>query len=223
MTPNYAGAVDVASCSGISGWVADRNRLGTPITVSLWDGATQIASATANGSRSDVGSFLGDNGLHGFALQLPSSYANGLSHTLQAHYESSATQVGPSATLTCGSLATNPNYTGFVDALTCSSILGWAADRNNLNTAINVSLYDGSTLLQTIAANGSRPDVGAALGDNGVHGYSIATPAALKNGLAHTVTVRAGSSSSALVGPQSLTCPGGIGKHEICCSYKEID
>jgi len=52
---SYAGYVDTASCTGVSGWVADRNRPNTPITVSLWDGSAQIASTTAPSPRSDVG------------------------------------------------------------------------------------------------------------------------------------------------------------------------
>src|SRR5262249_35929341 len=75
-----------------------------------------------------------------------------------------------------------PNYVGFIDQADCSALRGWAADRNRLNTSINVQVYDGSTLIATVMANGSRPDVGAALGDNGMHGFSIATPASLKNG-----------------------------------------
>ena len=202
---NYAGWVDGASCNGITGWAADRNRLNQAITVSLWDGSTQVGSATANGSRTDVGAVIGDNGLHGFTLPIPAAYANGVSHSLQVHFETSASQLGSTATLTCGSAATN--YAGYVDTLTCSSIAGWAADRNALNTTVNVNIYDGSTLLLTMAATGSRADVGAAIGDNGLHGFSVTTPTSLRDGKAHAITVRPGSSSAALSGQQqALTC-----------------
>src|SRR5262249_60782634 len=76
---------------------------------------------------------------------------------------------------------------GFVDGADCNTLRGWAADRNRLNTSINVQIYDGSTLISTVLANNSRPDVGAAIGDNGMHGFSIATPASLKNAISHTV------------------------------------
>ena len=65
---NYVGYADAVSCSGISGWAADRNRLNTSITVTLWDGGTQLASTTANGLRTDIGTYLGDNGLHAFSF-----------------------------------------------------------------------------------------------------------------------------------------------------------
>ena len=203
--PNYAGYVDTASCSGITGWAADKNRLNAPILVSLWDGSTPIASMIANGVRSDVGASVGDNGAHGFSLAVPAAYANGVSHSLQVRYETSASQLpGSPATLTCGSTG---NYTGSVDVLSCSSISGWAADRNSLNSSINVNVYDGSTLLLTLPANGSRSDVGAYLGDNGLHAFGGAIPASIKDGKAHTITVRPGNSTSPLYGQQSLTCP----------------
>ena len=202
---NYAGYVDAASCSGITGWAADKNRLNVPLIVSLWSNGTQIASTTAGGARADVGALLGDNGLHGFSLSIPPSYATGTSRAFEVHYESSATQLpGASTTLTCGT--GTPNYTGSVDVLSCSSISGWAADRNALNTSINVNIYDGSTLLTSAIASGARSDVGAYLGDAGLHGFGVQTPASLRDGTAHTITVRPGNSSSPLYGPQSLTC-----------------
>jgi hypothetical protein len=44
-------------------------------------------------------------------------------------------------------------------------ISGWAVDRNSLNNTIDVSVYDGATLLTTVPATGSRPDVGTYLGE----------------------------------------------------------
>ena len=203
---NYAGYVDGASCSGINGWAADRNRANQPITVSLWDGAAQIASTTANGPRPDVGSVIGDNGLHGYGLQLPAAYADGASHSLQIRFETSAVQLtGSPRTLTCGS--SPANYAGYVDNLGCSTISGWVADRNRLNSSLSVDIYDGATLVTTTPAGGSRSDVGAALGDNGLHGFGLAIPASLKDSKTHTITVHPAGSSAVLAGPQSLTCP----------------
>jgi hypothetical protein len=152
-----------------------------------------------------VGGVLGDNGLHGFSIPIPPAYANRVSRALQIRYEKSATQLpGSPATLRCVGAGT-PNYTGWVDTVSCSSISGWAADRNSLNTSINVSVYDGATLLQTVTASGSRGDVGGVLGDNGLHAFGFATPAGLKDGRAHTIAVRPGNSSTPLPGAQSLT------------------
>ena len=112
--------------------------------------------------------------------------------------------------------AQNPNYAGFFDVGDCNVIAGWAADTNRLNTSINVSIYDGSTLLTTVLANGARPDVGSAIGDNGVHGFSIPFPSALKNGQSHAIGVRFESTSTELsnsprtigpCGPTGFTIP----------------
>jgi len=100
-----------------------------------------------------------------------------------------------------------PNYVGFVDHIGCDTIVGWAADRNRLNASINVEFYDGSTLITTVLANLSRPDVGQFLGDNGLHGFNITTPASLQDGLAHAVHVKFETSNTELSNsPASLTC-----------------
>ena len=209
--PNYAGYVDNATCSGINGWAADKSRLNQPITVTLWDGATQIASTTANGSRGDVGGVLGDNGLHGFALLIPAGYANGVSHNLQVHYETSPTPLpGATVTLTCG--GTQANYAGWVDSASCSGINGWAADKARLNQPITVSLWDGATQIASTTANASRADVGGVLGDNGLHGYSMPIPAGYSNGVSHTLQIRYETSATQLPrSPAMLTCGGSAG------------
>ena len=69
-----------------------------------------------------------------------------------------------------------PDYIGYVDTAHAYGICGWAADRNRLNTSINVSLYDNDTPIATVLANLNRLDVGAYLGDNGLHGFTIPIP-----------------------------------------------
>ncbi len=56
----------------------------------------------------------------------------------------------PRFSLVAANLA-DPNYEGFFDVGDCNVIDGWAADRNRLNTPINVSIYAGSTLLTTVS------------------------------------------------------------------------
>ena len=87
------GSIDSATCVGITGWAADQSNPGTAITVSLWYGSTQIASVTANGFRPDIGALLGDNGLHGFTLQVPAAYLNGVANSYTVHFGTSSTAV----------------------------------------------------------------------------------------------------------------------------------
>jgi subtilisin family serine protease len=100
-----------------------------------------------------------------------------------------------------------PQYEGFVDFASCDSIVGWAADRTQLNSSIFVSIYDGSTLVTTVTANTLRSDVGSYLGDNGLHGFAIPTPARFKDGQTHTLRVRFEDSTVNLTNsPQTLSC-----------------
>ncbi|MGH9765099.1 MAG: hypothetical protein ACREAC_30050, partial [Blastocatellia bacterium] len=205
--PNYAGSVDHAACDTIGGWVADRNRLNTSINVEIYDGTTLISTVLASNSRPDVGTFLGDNGLHGFSIPTPASLKTGANHTVHLKFEATTTEVpGSPVTINCASSG-SPNYTGFVDHIGCDNIRGWAADRNRLNTSINVEIYDGTSLISTVLASTSRPDVGSFLGDNGLHGFSIPTPASLQNGVTHSVHVKFEASTTELTSsPASLTC-----------------
>jgi hypothetical protein len=209
VTPNFTGWVDSSSCTVISGWAADRNRLNQSIAVDLVEGSSVLASVLANGYRPDVGGALGDNGLHAFALTVPQTLKDGAVHNIQMRYGGSTTAIPNSPqTLQCASTGgPPPNFAGYVDQVGCSVISGWAADRNRPNTPIELQIYDGATLLGTVTANQSRPDVGGVLGDNGLHGFTFATPPSVKNGQPHTITVKPVGSSTALAGPQSVTCP----------------
>jgi subtilisin family serine protease len=107
VTPAYQGFVDYASCDSIVGWAADRNQLNGSITVSIYDGSTFVTNVVANTLRSDVGSYLGDNGLHGFAIPTPSQFKNGQTHTLKVRFESTTADLTNSPqTLTCGTQTT---------------------------------------------------------------------------------------------------------------------
>ena len=101
-----------------------------------------------------------------------------------------------------------PVYEGFIDHVSCDSITGWAADRNRLNTSINVKIYDGATLVTTVLANTLRSDVGNYLGDNGRHGFAIKLPSRFKDGQQHILRVRFEDSTTANLtnSPQTMTC-----------------
>jgi hypothetical protein len=204
--PNYVGYVDHSGCDFITGWAADRNRPNTSIDVEIYDGTTLLTTVAATNSRPDVGAFLGDNGLHGFSVATPAALKDGNPHTLHLKFETSTTDLSNSpASIACSTT----NYAGYVDVIDCSTIQGWAADRNRLNTSINAEIYDGGTLLTTVSASNSRPDVGAFLGDNGLHGFSITAPAALKDGNPHTVHVKFEAGTTDLSNsPANMICTG---------------
>ncbi|HKV42784.1 MAG TPA: hypothetical protein VJX67_26535 [Blastocatellia bacterium] len=205
--PNYIGFLDHAGCDAIYGWVADRNRLNTPITASIYNGSTLITTVQANIFRPGVDAFLGDNGMHGFNIPTPLALKTGSTLSVHVQFEAGSTDLsGSPVSLTCSLSA--PSYVGFLDHAGCDNIAGWAADQNRLNTSINVQIYDGSTLIATVQGNLFRTGVDTLLGDNGLHGFSIPTPAALKNSQAHSVHVKFEASTTELTNsPASLTCP----------------
>jgi hypothetical protein len=104
-----------------------------------------------------------------------------------------------------------PIYEGWIDGADCNSIWGWAWNKNQPNTSINVDIYDGSTKLTTVAANVFRQDLVNAAKGNGYHGFSYATPSSLKNGSSHSIYVKYAGTSTNLSGtPKSITCSGSI-------------
>lgn len=104
-----------------------------------------------------------------------------------------------------------PIYEGWIDGADCNSIRGWAWNKNQPNTSINVDIYDGSTKLTTVAVNVFRQDLVNAGKGNGYHGFSYATPSGLKNGGAHSVSVKyAGTSTNLSGSPKTLTCSNSV-------------
>src|SRR5260370_37503600 len=72
--PQYAGWLDAADCNTIRGWIADRNRLNISLTVSIYDGATLLASGVpADQFYQGVADYLHDNGMHGFTYAVPAN------------------------------------------------------------------------------------------------------------------------------------------------------
>ena len=99
------------------------------------------------------------------------------------------------------------SYAGYLDSGNCQGLSGWAADRTRLNQPIAVSIFDGATLLGSVTASQSRPDVGAYLGDNGLHGFSFSLPASIRTGGTHTFHARFENSSAEMAGsPVTVTC-----------------
>ena len=199
------GSFDMAACTVIAGWAADRNALNQSITVDVYDGVTLIASGVpANLFRPDVGSYLGDNGLHGFSIATPASLTDGKTHSLTVRFGGTATTLTNAPQLLSCSTA---QYTGSFDMGDCNILAGWAADLNRLNQSVTVDIYDGATLITSLVANVFRPDVGSYLGDNGLHGFVLATPASLKTNSAHSVSVKFGGTTTLVSNsPRSLTC-----------------
>lgn len=86
----------------------------------------------------------------------------------------------------------NPDPKGMFDTIDCNLIRGWAFDDSVPTKAIDIHIYIDNNPPIGLTANASRPDVGSAYpGRGNNHGYSLSTPASLKDGKPHTVKIYA--------------------------------
>lgn len=100
------------------------------------------------------------------------------------------------------------DYEGYVDAVTCEVVSGWAWNRANPSARVDVALtVDGLPAGSVQAANPREDLVKAGYGD-GRYGFSMRAPGALRGGAAHTVSASFGSEGKPLTGsPRTITCP----------------
>lgn len=187
--PTYQGNFDSTNCQPITGWAWDASQPNTPISVDIYyDLGGLIATVRANQFRQDLLNAGIGNGQHGFTFTPPAALRSG-THQVTIKYSGLNQQLTNSPrSITC--TYSPPAYEGYVEAADCNTISGWAADRNKLNTPIMVSIYsEEGTLIEHVVASDLRSNVGAYLGDNGKHGFTIQTPPCFKDGAEHTVWV----------------------------------
>ncbi len=110
---------------------------------------------------------------------------------------------------------------GHFDGANCNSLSGWAWDGSQPNTPVVVEIYNGNTLVQgNILANNFRQDLLDAYIGNGVHGFNIPLPAALKDGGSHWISVRiAGCSTNLNNSPKNIS--GCTGSSAVIAPYGE--
>ena len=82
-------------------------------------------------------------------------------------------------------------YEGYHENVDCNYISGWVWDSNNSNARVNVSVFDNTTgtLIGSGVADLYRQDLFTAGKGDGIHGFGIATPTAIKDGQTHSVRV----------------------------------
>ncbi len=96
---------------------------------------------------------------------------------------------------------------GSFDSADCNTISGWAWDPQQPNAPVSVNIYADNSLVGSVSANQFRQDLLDAGIGNGVHGFSFATPANLKDGLPHQIRVLIVSTMSDINGsPKTITC-----------------
>ncbi|RJO61578.1 hypothetical protein C4544_02490 [candidate division WS5 bacterium] len=110
---------------------------------------------------------------------------------------------------------------GNFEGASCTSISGWALDMTDEEYQTKIHIYEGTSSAvdwtrpvtndSSLDANLSRPDVAAAFDiTNENHGFSLVTPASLKDGKDHWIWTYAftkGGSPYSLGAPKMINCP----------------
>jgi membrane protein involved in D-alanine export len=80
-----------------------------------------------------------------------------------------------------------PEYEGSQDQTDGEEISGWVWDRTRPDEPLRVDLYDGESVLATVLADQSRPDLIRSGKGNAKHSFVYVVPARLKDGLPHAI------------------------------------
>ncbi len=207
VAPAYQGYHDGAGCNTISGWAWNINDPDNPINVDIYDGGALLATVPAVQFRPDLVAAGIGNGFHGFALTLPLSLKDGQFHSIRVKFPGTNTDLG-NTPRTIGCNGASPVLQGYHDAADCNVLSGWAWDRNDPDSPINVAIFSDGHLISTVLAIQFRQDLANAGIGNGYHAFSFNTPAALKDGQPHSILVRfSGSVTSLSNSPRTITCP----------------
>jgi len=204
----------------LKGWAADQ---ANPSASSYADayvtapnGTTTGYRMTANTSRPDVQSATGLGFTHGFDYQVPVSAPGSYKVCTYAIGQNANTPLGCRTV----NVEANPSPIGSYDTLTMTQstnsaalqVTGWALDPTQPATSIPVNAYisakDGTAVASpapvNVTANLKRPDVNAALGTVGDHGFQAALP--ISSTGTYSVCVQAVGVAPVSNGPTMLSC-----------------
>ena len=159
--PKQTGWLDVADCSGISGWAWDSTQTSSRLQIDLYDGSIHgqpFATVTAANYRRDLQQVGIGDGAYGFYLTTPASLKDGRTHAIVAAISGTDTaiQIGVN-TLSCPADATGYRYY-LSDKLSTISTDNWAIKGDAASAS-------GSTLISRLAVpdGSSEYEVRAAL------------------------------------------------------------
>ncbi|MFC5409954.1 PQQ-dependent sugar dehydrogenase [Larkinella bovis] len=102
VTGNFEGYLSVVNCDEMRGWVWDRDKPNTPLTVEFFAGTVSIGTVEAKNYRQDLKDAKKGNGEHGYVFSTPSLVRNNVSHQISAKVRNSTyTLKGSAISLRC--------------------------------------------------------------------------------------------------------------------------
>lgn len=200
----YVGRFENADCNFIQGWVWDKNYPNSALTVEIYEGNTVYATGTANVYREALKTAGYGTGKYVFKIPTPAALWDGKSHQLSVRVKGTTSPLPDSPrTLSCSA----NQFAGSFEWFDCESIKGWAWDKNAPNSAVEVELYEGTTVYASAVANMYRDDLKANGTGTGNYGFRIPMPAALKDGRNHNIGIRVkGSTTTLNNSPRAMNC-----------------
>ncbi|GAB3931883.1 T9SS type A sorting domain-containing protein [Larkinella terrae] len=104
VTGSFDGYLDKVECGTIRGWVWDRNKPTTPVSVEFYTGNTVWGSTVANVYRQDLKDANKGNGAHAYSFDVPAVLKDGVSRSIRARVLGSTYDLKDSGkSLTCSS------------------------------------------------------------------------------------------------------------------------
>lgn len=185
------GEIKPITSSGLRGWVWDKSKPYHPLTVELYANNELLADALADEFEMELVEKQIGNGKHAFTLQAKSwpdlplpvrlevRVAN-CTHVLADFQINNIRDIEGLAT-------TAP--AGHVDGVANGEINGWAIDRANPSSPIDVDLIVDGQIISSTTCSIYRSDLKAAGYSDGHCGFSIPMPLDLLDGEMHSITI----------------------------------
>jgi hypothetical protein len=199
----------------LKGWAYDPDQTATSIRVLVYQDNKALTVVTANVARPDVNAAFHIDGNHGFSLSLA---ANTGTHNYKC-YAINAGGGSGNPLIGVHNVAVNPGSppTGSLESATATGdqvvLSGWAYDRDQPADPVRLVIYADDKPYTVISTTVDRPDVNAAFGLTGKHGYRVqftATPGR------HNYKVYAhnlgGGSGAPLIGVHNVLVGSGAGQ-----------
>ncbi|KAA9353095.1 putative Ig domain-containing protein [Larkinella humicola] len=104
VTGSFEGYLDKVECGSIRGWVWDRNKPNTPVTVEFYTSSAVLGSVVANIYRADLKTAGKGNGVHAYSFEVPANLKDGTMRVIYGRVQGSTYVLKDSGKpLTCNS------------------------------------------------------------------------------------------------------------------------
>lgn len=182
--PRITGELESVDASGWASGFAFHSGTNASITVTFDVDGVQVGSTTANLARPDVNTRFDLVGQHGFLFRIPYQFHDDQTHVLRATGQVPAGAGGTARVLTFTRSFKLASIRGHVDGADTGNgvVSGWAffGPTSASSMQVYVRLLGSGTPVGFFTTATPRPDVNAAYGITGVHGFDVQMPSRLR-------------------------------------------